>query len=1096
MGFAQDYHQKITGHYRDANLGYIINDLQKRYKLDFTYSNALNLGQIMVSQYHFTNKPITEVLGDLLYAEGLTFRESSGALIILKKEKPGKLFGRVTDSKGNPLAGANVQLLGSNQKTKTNKDGTYLLQAEAGKHTLLVSYLSHDNRRFEVEVQSERDHRYDVQLNQNEDSIEEVVVTALGLKRQERKLGYSVTQVKGEDVSTNKTINIQSALIGKVAGLDISEPANGIAGSKKVNLRGISSISPTGSTSPLWIVDGVPVNSSSFGSNNDAGGGIDYGDGLSAINPDNVESISVLKGNAAAALYGSRASNGVIIVTTKGGKSAKQGYKIDFNSSFVNNHIRDLSDWQYEYGQGRDKTRPITQQEALETGAYSWGERLDNTPTIQFDGQLRPYTAQKHNVREFYSSAPSLQNTVSLSKSADNHHFRFSVGHMDSKDYVSSGKYAKRNAQLNATTTAGKFTVQLNSMYSVENVKNRQYIGGNVRNAHYTLTNIPTNINVLDLKPGFLENGEELIFTNGSITNPYFVIDKLFEKDSRHRWINMASVKYDYAEGIYSQVKVMQDYYFFKRMNYQPMGMNWQPFDGEISQRWTDFQEMNYEFTTGYNKAFTTDFSFSGLLGANMRKPTSQSVNMYGTPFVVPDVYTLNNTINKTTTTSTNESQINSLFGMMELGWRNYMFLTLTGRQDWFSTLPKENNNLFYPAGSLSFVFTDAFKLPKQVISHGKLRASIAQVSGGADPYSLDLSYGLDSKNYEGQVLQGIATTTIPNKKLKPLISTEYELGLEATFAHGLIHTDIAYYNKRIKDDIVSINVSNASGFNKAIMNTGKISNSGIEVLLTVNPFMNQDFQWTITGTYSKNYNKIISLGDVNSIQIGAAKNDVVTVNIDKDEPYGIIKGSVYKRDDTGNIVYDTDGYPMVGDRSTKLGKGYHDQIAGLANKFSYRGIVLNILLDAKFGGKLYSQTNRWAVSAGKHKMTLTGREDGLIGQGAKEDGSPNDIFVDPSSIASYYNRITTIHENFIYDAGYIKLRELSLGYNLPSRWIERTPIKSLGASFVGRNLFYLRNNIDNVSPESSISSSNVQGLENSGYPETRYFGVNLNMSF
>jgi len=633
-------------------------------------------------------------------------------------------------------------------------------------------------------------------------------------------------------------------------------------------------------------------------------------------------------------------------------------------------------------------------------------------------------------------------------------------------------------------------------MYSIENVKNRQYIGGNVRNAHYTLTNIPTNINVLDLKPGYLPNGDELIFTNGSITNPYFVIDKLFEKDSRHRIINMASVKFDYFKGLYSQVKVMQDYYFFKRMNYQPMGMNWQPFDGEITQRWNDFQEMNYEFTTGYNKDFSKNYSISALVGANIRKPTSQRVNMYGTPFVVPEVFTLNNTINKTISTSTTVSQINSIFGMLELGLKNYLFLTMTGRQDWFSTLPMENNNLFYPAGSLSFIFTDAFHLPKEIISHGKLRASIAQVSGGADPYSLDLSYGLDDKNYDGQVLQGISTTTIPNKKLKPLISTEYEFGLETSFANGLVTADIAYYNKRIKDDIVSINVSNASGFNKAIMNTGKIQNSGVEVMLSANPFMNSDFQWTITGTYSKNYNKIISLGDVSSIQIGAAKNDVVTVNIDKDEPYGIIKGSVYKRDDQGNIVFDADGYPMVGDRSTKLGKGYHDQIAGLMNKFSYKGFSMNILLDAKFGGSLYSQTNRWAVSAGKHKMTLVGREDGITGVGVKEDGSVNDIFVDPSRISSYYGRLTTIHENFVYDAGFIKFRELSLGYNFPYNWIEKTPIKTLGATLVARNLFYLRNKIDNVSPESSISSSNAQGLENSGYPETRYFGINLNMSF
>lgn len=642
--YAQNLQQKISGKYQNVSLEHIINDIQKRYQIDFTYSSELKLNNFKISNYAFNAKSLSQVLSDILSQYGLNYKTASGAIVILKKSTPKSVSGRITDLQGKPLSEVNVQIAGTNYKSKTNEDGEYQLMIEPGKYTLILSHLSFNRKQKEIIVQDQRENLFNIQLEPSSDAIEEVVVTALGLKREERKLGYSLTQVKGEDVSTNKTINIQSALIGKVAGLNISEPANGIAGSKKVNLRGISSISPTGSTSPLWIVDGVPISSSSFGSNNDAGGGIDYGDGLSAINPDNIESISVLKGNAAAALYGSRASNGVIIITTKGGKLGDKGYKIDFNSSYVENQIRDLSDWQYVYGQGRDKIRPNTQQEALETGAYSWGEKLDNQPTIQFDGQLRPYSAQKNNVANFYSNAPSIQNTISLSKSAENHQFRFSLGHLDSRDYVSSGKYAKRNAQLNASTTAGKFTLQLNSMYTVENVKNRQYIGGNVRNAHYTLTNLPTNINVLDLKPGFLENGDELIFTNGSITNPYFVIDKMFEKDSKHRWINMVSLKYEYSKGFYSQVKIMQDYYFFKRLNYQPMGMNWQPFDGEISQRWTDFQEMNYELTTGYNKSFHDDFSLTALIGGNIRKPNAQSVNMYGTPFVIPNVFTLNKT--------------------------------------------------------------------------------------------------------------------------------------------------------------------------------------------------------------------------------------------------------------------------------------------------------------------------------------------------------------------------------------------------------------------------------------------------------------------
>lgn len=278
-------------------------------------------------------------------------------------------------------------------------------------------------------------------------------------------------------------------------------------------------------------------------------------------------------------------------------------------------------------------------------------------------------------------------------------------------------------------------------------------------------------------------------------------------------------------------------------------------------------------------------------------------------------------------------------------------------------------------------------------------------------------------------------------------------------------------------------------------MNTGNIDNSGIEAMLSAQPIRG-NFNWTISGTFSKNYNKIISLGDISSIQIGAAKNDVVTVNIEKDQPYGVIKGSVFKRDLSGNIIFDADGYPVVGDRSTILGKGYHDKIAGLVNQFRYKDFSLGFVVDAKFGGMLYSQTNRWATSAGKHKMTLEGRENGIVGVGVKEDGTPNDIRVLPENISSYYNRLTTIHEAFMYDASYIKFREFSLGYNLPSNILRPTPLKGASLTFVARNLFYLLNNAENVSPESSVSSSSAQGLENSGYPESRYFGFNLNLSF
>lgn len=1080
----------------------------RNYTGDAIAYNKSDINSLNVASAQYKNMNTGQLLNEIISGLPLHLKKEGNIWVLIKndtQEKPknkstalpkslGKISGKVVDEKGNPMVGVTINI--GNITTTTDENGNYSINVPAGTYPGMASYVGYITKEFKtISIKENENLSFNINLDPAHGGLDEIVVTALGVKRAERNLGYAVTQLKSEEVSTNKTINIQSALIGKVAGVDIGEPANGIAGSKRVQIRGISTISTSGNSSPLWVIDGVPVNSTNFGRNSDAGGGIDYGDGLSMINPDNIETISVLKGNAAAALYGSRASNGVILITTKNGKSSRKDLVVELNSSLTNSSVVDMTNWQYEYGQGRDGKRPVNQQEALVTGGSSWGEKLDGKPTVQFDGVERPYSAQRNNPSNFYSDAVLYSNTLSISKSTDRHNYRLSVGQTDSKDFVRSGSYRKRNASLNASTMFGKFTASVNAMYMVENVKNRQNIGGNVHNAHYTLIQLPTNLDVLDLKPGYLEDGTEKIFTDGAITNPYFVIDRMYEEDTKNRLVNSLTLKYDIANGLYAQGRVMQDYFFFKRFNYQPEGMNWQPFGGEYDQRWSDYLEMNYEATAGYDKFLKGDFNLNLMVGANVMKRSSSSVDMNGTPFVIPGIYTLNNTITKTVSTGKSESQVNSLFGMAELAYKKYLFLTLTGRQDWFSTLPINNNNLFYPSASLSFVLTDAFNIRSNILEYAKLRSSFAQVSGGADPYGLDLSYGLDSKNYNEQVLQGIVTTTIPNKNLKPLISSEAEVGMELQLFNGFLYLDAAYYSKKVKDDIVSVNVPNSSGYNRALLNTGNVNNSGFELMAEFKP-LRKKLKWSSRIIFSKNYNKVMSLGNIESIQIGAAKNDVVTVNIEKGLPYGVIKGSVYKRDDQGNIVFDKDGYAVVGDRSAVLGNGFHDRIAGFTNRFSYGNYSLSFHIDGKFGGKLYSQTNRWAVSAGKHLMTLEGREDGIIGKGVSEDGKGNDVLVPPTSLSSYYNRLTTIHETFIYDASFIKFRELALSWNIPKKIINTPVISNASVSLVARNLFYLMKKVDNVSPESSVSSSNVQGLENSGYPETRTIGFNLNLTF
>lgn len=1001
------------------------------------------------------------------------------------------ISGNVCDTQQQPLIGVAIFITETpGIGVVTDADGNYRIEIPAGAQRLTFSYTGMEKQIINIENKD----IINVILKEENQKLDAVVVTALNVKREEKSLGFAYSQLNNEDISTNKTLNVQSALIGKVAGLDMTESANGLAGSKRTQIRGISSISVNSDNGPLWVIDGIPVNSANFGRNKDAGGGIDYGDGLSSFNPDDIANISVLKGNAAAALYGSRASNGVIIITTKNGSSAPQGTTIEWNSTMTLTAPVDLSDYQYVYGQGTYAKRPIDQQDALVSGASSWGEKLDGEPTPQFDGESRPYSAAKNNFHKFYANAFLYSNTLSINKNAETYNFRLSVGQTDSKDIIHSGKYQRRNAQINAQTKFGKFTANVISNYVIENVKNRQFIGGNVHNASYTLTSLPTSLDVTLLKPGYKADGSELVFTEGSITNPYFVIDKISEGDTKHRWLNSLSIRADIALGLFVQAKVMQDWYFYRDKTYTPAGMNWQPAGGEIEQRWREYQETNYELRAGYQTNLSKDIHINCMLGGNIQKNRTERQEIYGTPFVIDGIYTINNTVTKTPTSSLSESQTNSIFGMLELSYQKWFYLTLTGREDWFSTLPVTNNHLFYPSISSSIVLSDLIKTP-QWLPFAQIRASFAQVSGGAEPYSLDLSYSLDDKNYNNQILQGIGNSTIPNKQLKPLISSEFEIGTNLHFFNNRISFDLTYYKKKIKDDIVSVNIPNSSGFSEAILNTGRINNSGIELVAEVIPIQ-KSLTWTSTLTFSKNYNKVIDLGKINSLEIGASKNSGVTINIEKDQPYGVIKGTIFKRDNNGNIVYDEQGFPVAGDKATVLGCGFHDKILGFSNRFDYKNLSFRFLIDGKFGGKIYSQTNTTAVKAGKHQMTLNGREEGIIGQGVTKEGNINQVWVSPQDLASYYSNLADIAEAFIYDASFLKLREASLTYRLPKSIFHNTPLSNVSISLVARNLCYLLNHLENVGPESNSTSGNAQGIENNGYPETRSFGLNINLTF
>ena len=1012
--------------------------------------------------------------------------------------------GKVIDESGQPLQGASISVKGANVSTSTNEKGDYLLRVTSRQSTLVISFVGLTTQEIKLNGRA----TLDVRLLPDSKGMQDVVVTALNIKKNPRSLGYSIVQLDGSKVNTVQTPSLVNALSGKVAGVDVGNIANGVAGTKRVVIRGATSL--TGDNNPLWVVDGIPINSSSLGglATNAPEGGIDYGDGLTGINPDDIENISVLKGNAAAALYGSRASNGVILITTKSGKSAKGKTSVDFSSSILMDKLIDLSNFQNVYGQSainqlNSTDLPTSADNAK--GSDSWGHIMDGTPAPQFDGVVRPFSPVKDNYKRFFRTGSTITNTIALSGASANHDYRLSLSDLRNTDIISTADFSRTSLNTKAHSAFGKMDVDLVLNYVYEKAKNRPFIGGNHENPFYSLLYLPNSIDIETLKPGYDSTGRELLYTQG-VSNPYYILNKEKEFDTKNRLIGAITLKYEITKWLYARGRITRDYYLAKRLQYIPDNNLSSSFPynspsnigGVFNQRAIESSANNYELMIGVDPSLNGKFNVNGFVGGNISWRTNSQLNESGNTFIVPDVYTFNNLKTKLPSTSESQRRTNSLFGSIELSYNKFLFLTLTGRNDWFSTLPMDNNNLFYPAAALSFVFSDAFRLPS-TISFGKLRASTAQVSGDTDPYQLDLSYSLDAFLYNNTLpLQLIGTSNIPNKKLKPLLSTDYEVGIEMDFFGNRFGFDVGYYSRQIKDDIVRTAVSGTTGYSTAILNVGKLKNSGIEILLKATPVRNKNFTWDISATFSKNNNMIVALGDGvkgTPIQLATSKSGNAFVQLTEGERYGGIYGFSYTRDSaTGKIIYDSRGFPVVNSKAIFLGNSTYDKLFGFSNTFTFKNLSLYCFFDAKFGAKIYSETNATAYKNGKHMATLVGRENGLVADGLSQAGEPNVVMVSPNNLSSYYNQIGSITEQFMYDASFVKLREVALRYRLPKLAIGKVGITNASVSFVVRNLLtvYKDKNLENVDPESNVASNNQQGIERMTYPATRSYGLTI----
>jgi len=1022
--------------------------------------------------------------------------------------RQGPVTGTVTDATGKRLEGVTVMVRGGTRGVSTDANGAFSINAKNG-DVLVFSAIGFRTR--EMRIGSETS--LSVNLESSNLQMTEVVVTALGIKKQARALGYSTTEVDGSLLTGSREINIGNALTGQVAGVNVAGNATGPSGSSRVIIRGNASL--TGNNQPLYVIDGVPFDNSNQGYSGQWGGA-DLGDGLSNINPDDIESIQVLKGVAASALYGYRGGNGAILVTTKSG-SKNKGIGVEVNNNFTANSVIDNREYQYTYGQGTLGVKPTSAAAALANPQSSWGAKLDGSQAVNFLGDSYAYSPAKDNFKNFFKTGLTDQASVALTGSNDKGHFRLGLSNLYQGTVVPNSNMKQQAVNFNSSyNITPKLQLTLSANYIFEQVKNRSSFSdapGNVIAAPLYLAN---SFDIRWMKNHTInpDGTEWLPGIDNYFENPYYIAYQYQNHTDRNRLTGNLTLKYNILDWLFVQGQVTRDGYIFDVTNITPSGVQYTRSDGihggNLTQYEVNYHELNYNAMVGVSKKFGERFTFNANVGANRQDNVNQaygvgavpqSGNGAAGPFVIAGFYSPNNISTKPFGINYSHYRVNSVYGSADIGFNNYLFLTATARNDWFSTLNINTDHYLYPSVAASFVFSDAFKLPVW-INFGKLRASYARGSNGTEAYKNALTYGLQGYTINGQPVGYVAgNNEIPNAKLKPVKIAEKEVGINLQFLNNRLGIDAAVYQKNTTDDIVKVTVSPTSGYNKSIQNIGEIRNRGFELLLTGTPVRTRDFSWDLSFNFALNNSKVLYLGGARSIAIDGAFprwGDEVSISNVVGMPYGQIMGWGYKIDAKGQRVFNSDGEPVKSDSVLALGSGVYKQTGGLRSTWNYKGFSLSVLFDFKYGAKIYSGTNLLLYADGLHKNTLQGREGGLVAKGNNEAGGPNTVNI---SAEKYFTDISAggsdhIAEEFVYNANFIKLRSITLNYALPAKILKGSFVKGINVALVGRNLATLMKHVPNIDPEASLNNTNGQGLELSGYPAIRSMGVNVNFKF
>jgi len=1015
-----------------------------------------------------------------------------------------KITGKIIDNSNAPLPGVSVVVDGTKTGVASDSKGIYSVNAPANA-TLIFSIIGFEEKKIPVNARSV----IDVTLIESSIQLEDLVVTALGIKKEKKALGYAVQDVKGDALIENRTQNFITSLSGKVAGLNISKTAVA-GGSNRLTIRGNGSVNE-GANQPLIVIDGIPYdNSAGVGATGDVAWGAgytDYGDGLAMVNADDIESVSTLKGPSASALYGSRGANGVLLITTKSGKKGDKA-TITYNTNFSLENVMIQPEFQNEYGQG-------TNGAYVATSRNSWGPAM-GTVVTDWTGQTRPLSAKNNNYSDFMNTGTSWTNSFDISQAKDKMNYRVGFvntiqsGVIPNNDFNNTNVTARIGSEIRP-----KLTFDAKITYANQKGENRPEFSASGFNPIFPLIYTPRSIDLHELKTLFNSSGNVTDWYPWSsstppltvVNNPYAIANLTGNTDRTNRVTGFTSLKYEFTSwlnltgryGIDTYDKAMDKWYRHNLVSSSTY------VNGRYQLYTQQFCETNADFLLFAHKdnLFQTKLSAEASLGGNLMHRRWSSTTQLAQGLNIPELYTIENAITSSSSNSRSQKEIHSLYGFARMVYDNYLFVDVTARNDWSSTLSSANRSYFYPSVSASFIVSDMLKkiditLPGWM-QYVKLRGSYAEAGSDTEPYRL-LNYINTLANMTGGNMGTYLSTIKANANLKAGLKKSWEFGLEGKLFNGLLGFDVTYYTSSSYNQILQMKKSITSGFSGEYINGGQIDNSGWEIQLTATPIENKNLTWNWMVNFAKNSSEVVSLIDgVDSYILAQPMGQNIQVVAKVGEPYGQMYTNDFKYDSKGNRIVGSDGKYLVDSQLRAKGNMNPDWTAGISSDLAYKNFSFGFLIDVRKGGNIYLQSMMRLQSGGQTKETVAGRAEyystgkGLVSKGVTATGEVNTVELNPTAYwGQFYGNIG----NYIYDATNVRLRELRVAYTFPKKWFANTPISSVKLSLVGNNLFFLYNALPGFDPDCTYSTGNAQGIETASMPSTRTVGFNLNVVF